>query len=266
MGVRLREGRYFTQFDGPEQAPVAIVNEAMARRLWPNQDAIGKRFRTKDAKAALIEIVGVAKQGKYGSPAEDPVSFFYLPQTQAPTQYRVLQIRAAAAPGVLIPLVEERIRTLASGLPVFGVETMEQTLEGGNGLFLFRISASLTAALGFVGLALALVGVYGVISHVAAQRTHEIGVRLALGADRGDILKMVLRQGLALVGAGVLAGLLLAFIATRGLANLLVGVGPGDPLTFTLVSAFLVAVGLLASSIPARRAMKVEPLQALKYR
>lgn len=265
MKVPIIRGRAFASGDTEKSSLVAIVNEAMAERFWPKQNAIGKRFRARDSASALIEIVGVTKQGKYGSPAEDPSPFFYLPQAQAPTHYRVLQIRTAAAPEVLIPAVEKQIRALAPGLPVFGVETMEQTLEGGNGLLLFRMGTNLTGALGFLGLGLSLVGVYGVISYAAAQRTHEIGVRMALGADRGDILKLVLRQGLILVGAGVLAGLLVTFIASHAIANLLLGVAPGDPLTLSSVAIFLAAVGLLASYIPARRAMRVEPLRALKY-
>jgi predicted permease len=265
MKVPIIRGRAFTTGDNEKSQPVAIVNEAMARRFWPHQEPIGKRFRTGGTSGRLIEIIGVTRQGKYGNPAEDPTSFFYLPQAQNPTLYRVLQVRTASAPGVLAPLVEEQVESLAPGLPVFGVETMEETLEGGNGLLLFRIGANLTGALGFLGLALALVGVYGVISYIATQRTHEIGVRMALGANRRDILKMVLRQGLLLVGAGVIAGLVLAFLVTRSLASLLVGVGTADPLIFTSVAFFLLAVGLAASCIPARRAMRVEPLIALKY-
>jgi predicted permease len=265
MRIPIIGGRAFTVEDTEKSPRVAIVNENMAARFWPNQDAIGRRFRAGAPDSAMIEIVGVTKQGKYCGPAEDPTPFFYLPQAQAPTSYRVMQIRAAVAPDALIPVVEEQIRALAPGLPVFGVETMEQTLAGANGLLLFRMAAGLTAALGFLGLGLALVGVYGVISYVAAQRTHEIGVRMALGADRKDILRLVLRQGIVLVGAGVLAGLLVTFVASHAIANLLLGVRPGDPLTLSAVAAFLGAVGLLASYIPARRAMKVQPLKALNY-
>jgi predicted permease len=265
MRVPIVRGRTFTERDNETSPPVAVVNEAMARRLWRDRDPIGKRFRTKDAWGKLLEVVGVTRQGKYGSPAEEAASFFYLAQAQYPTPYRVLQIRAATAPEALIPLVEDQIHALAPGLPVFGVETMEQTLAGPNGLLFFRIGAALTAVLGFLGLALALVGVYGVISFVATQRTHEIGVRMALGASRSNILKIVLGHGLALVGAGVLGGFALTFMVTRGLASLLVGVGPGDPVISTLVAALLLAVGLVASAIPARRAMNVEPLKALKF-
>jgi predicted permease len=265
LKVPIVRGRAFTNRDNENSPPVAIVNEAMARRLWPDHDPIGKRFRTGNAPGKLLEVVGVTRQGKYGSPGEDGTSYFYLAQAQYPTPYRVLQIRAAGSPGVLIPLVEGQIHALAPGLPVFGVETMEQTLEGPNGLLFFRIGAALTAVLGCLGLSLALVGIYGVISFVATQRTHEIGVRMALGASRGNILKIVLGQGLALVGAGVLVGFVLTYTVTRGLSSLLVGVGPGDPFISAQVAALLLAVGVLASAIPARRAMKVEPIKALKY-
>ena len=265
MRVPVVRGRAFTEDDKENTPLVAMVNEQMAHEFWPNQDPIGKRFRTKSADGKLVEVVGVTKQGKYTGPAEDPTAFFYLPQAQDPSHFRVLQLRTSGSPESMIPVVTQQIHSLAPELPVFGVESMEKTLEGGNGLFLFRIATRLTGALGGLGLGLALVGVYGVISYAAAQRTHEIGVRMAMGADRADILKMVMRQGLKLVGVGVVAGLVITFAATRGISSLLVGVSPSDPLTLLLVAFFLAGVGLLASLIPARRAMRVEPLKALKY-
>ena len=178
---------------------------------------------------------------------------------------RTLQVRTSGAPEALIPDVEREIHSIAPGLPLLNVESMEQTLEGINGLFMFRMGARFAGALAGLGLVLALVGVYGVISYAAAQRVHEIGVRMALGASRGNILKMVLRHGARLIGIGLAAGLLCAFGLTRVIGGLLVGVSPGDPLTYAAVAVFLAAVGLMASYIPARRAMNVEPLKALKY-
>jgi ABC-type antimicrobial peptide transport system permease subunit len=174
-------------------------------------------------------------------------------------------MRTASAPEALIPVVEQQIRSLAPGLPLVDVQTMEQSLGGANGFFLYRMGSRFTVVLGLLGLVLALVGVYSVISYAAAQRTHEIGVRMALGADRGDILKMVLRQGFVLIGAGLVSGVVLAFLAARGIGSLLVGVSPSDPITLTSVALLLAAVGLVASYIPARRAMNIEPLRALKY-
>jgi putative ABC transport system permease protein len=142
---------------------------------------------------------------------------------------------------------------------------MRQSLQGVNGFFLFRFGAQLTSTLGLLGLILALVGIYSVVSYAAAQRTQEIGIRMALGAGRGDILKMVLRQGVGVVGVGLALGLALAFAGTRVLADLFVGVKPADPLTFTAVAILLSGVALLACWIPARRATRVDPLVALRY-
>jgi predicted permease len=265
MRTPLLRGRTFTDQDTEKAPLVAVVNEYMAHRYWPNEDAMGKRFSIKGPAGPFMEIVGIAKQGKYTGPGEDPTAFFYVPEEQNPNLVRTLQLRTSGAPEQMIPEVERAIHAMAPGLPLVGVESMEQSLEGVNGMFGFRMATRFAGALGLLGLILALVGVYGVISYTAAQRTHEIGVRMALGADRKDILKMVLRQGVILVGGGVVVGLALTFVLARGISSLLVGVSSSDPLTFTLAAVFLAGVGLVASFIPARRAMNVEPLRALKY-
>ena len=265
MRVPLVRGRLLTEQDTEKTPMVAVINEAMAKKLWPNQDPLGKRFSSKSPAGPFIEVVGVAKQGKYNDPVDCTTLFYYQPLAQNPSTFATLQILTASAPEPLIPVVEEKIHSLAPGLPLTDVQTMEQSLGGGNGFFLFRMGSRFTVILGLLGLVLALVGVYSVISYAASQRTHEIGVRMALGAGRGDILKMILRQGLVLVGAGLLAGLVLTFLAARGIGSLLVGVTPSDPLTLISVAFLLAAVGLIASYIPARRAMNTEPLRALKY-
>jgi len=264
MRIPLLRGRQLTEQDNEKAPKVAVINEAMAKKLWPNQDPLGKRFRIQK-DPALVEVVGVTKQGKYNDPVDDTVLFYYQPLAQNPSTFVTLQLRTAGAPELLIPEVEQQIHSLAPGLPLTDVQTMEQSLGGVNGFFLYRMASRFTVTLGLLGLLLALVGVYSVISYAAAQKTHEIGVRMALGAGRGDILKMVLRQGLVLVGAGLLAGLVLTFLAGRGIGSLLVGVSPSDPVTLVAVALLLAAVGLVASFIPARRAMKIEPLRALKY-
>ena len=265
MRVPVLRGRVFNDQDTEKSPRVAIINEAMARRFWPNQDPLGKTFRKDSVLGPLLQVVGVTKQGRYIVPFEQGTSFFYVPVDQNPSTLRTLQLRVTGAPEALINDVEREIHALAPGIPLIDVETMEHSLEGANGLFLWRMGERFASGLGLLGLLLALVGVYGVISYAAAQRTHEIGVRMALGADRADILKMVLVQGAILVGVGVVLGLLAAFPLTHLFANFLIGVSSGDPLTFVLVAAFLGSVGLLASYIPARRAMNVEPLRALKY-
>ncbi len=265
MRVPLLRGRLFTDQDTDKTPRVAIVNEAMANKLWPGQDALGKRFSDTAASGPFLEVVGIAKQGKYNDPVDTTTLFYYEPIAQNFRSFVTLQLRTAASPEALIPVVEQQIRSLAPALPLTDVQTMEQSLGGVNGFFLFRMGSRFTVVLGLLGLVLAVVGVYSVISYAASQKTHEIGVRMALGAGRGDILKMVLRQGFVLVGAGLFAGLVLSFLAGRGIGSLLVGVSPSDPVTLISVALLLAAVGLVASYIPARRAMNVEPLRALKY-
>ncbi|HYL91679.1 MAG TPA: ABC transporter permease [Alphaproteobacteria bacterium] len=265
MRVPLLRGHGFTLQDTEKSPHVAIVNEQMAKQFWPKGDPIGKRFSMTGAAGPFFQIVGLTGTGKYTGPAEDPTAFFYVPLDQVFQATRVLQLRTGVPPEVLAPQIESQIQALAPGLPVFSVEDMKQTLEGVNGMFLFRMGSRLSTALGGLGLILALVGVYGVVSYVATQRTHEIGVRMALGASRVDILKLILRQGLVLVGSGAVIGLLLTVAVSRGLADMLVGVSPTDPLTLGLVTALLVSVGVLASLVPARRATLVEPLQALRH-
>ena len=265
MRIPLLRGRAFTARDNEKAPLVAVVNEVMANKYWPNQDPIGKRFSIRGAEGPFIEVVGLSKQGKYGNPGEEPTPFFYLPEEQSTPLVATLQLRSSVSPETLGPQAEALIHQLAPGLPLFSMETMEQSLEGANGLFLYRMSTRFSGALGLVGLMLAMVGVYGVISYAAAQRTHEIGVRMALGASRGDILKMILRQGLFLIGGGVISGLLLTFLAARGLNSLLVGVSGSDPVTLVLASFLLASIGFMASFIPARRAMNVEPLRALRF-
>jgi predicted permease len=264
MRIPVLRGRALNEQDNEKAPKVAVINEALAKKLWPNQDAVGKHFSAKTG-GPQMEVVGVTKQGKYNDPVDDATLFYYQPIAQNPTTFVTLQLRTAGAPEMLIPTVEQLIHSLAPGLPLTDVQTMEESLGGVNGFFLYRMGTRFTVTLGLLGLVLALVGVYSVISYAAAQKTHEIGVRMALGAGRDDILKMVLRQGFVLVGAGLVAGLVLTFVAGRGLGSLLVGVSPSDPLTLIVVTLLLGGVGLVASFIPARRAMRIEPLRALKY-
>jgi putative ABC transport system permease protein len=264
MRIPLLRGRALTEQDTDKTPRVAVINEAMANKLWPGQDALGKRFSDAAPSGPFIEVVGIAKQGKYTDVVDTTTMYYYQPIAQNFRSFVTLQMRTAA-PEALIPVVEQQIRSLAPGLPLTDVQTMEQSLGGANGFFLYRMGSRFTVVLGLLGLVLALVGVYSVISYAASQKTHEIGVRMALGADRGDILKMVLRQGFVLIGAGLVSGVVLAFLAGRGIGSLLVGVSPSDPVTLISVALLLAAVGLVASYIPARRAMNIEPLRALKY-
>lgn len=263
--VPLLRGRAFRESDNENAPQVAIVNQRMAEQFWPHEDAVGKRFSVNGLSGPFLEVVGIAADGKYVFIAESPQPFFYRPLAQNFQSFRTLQIRTSVAPESLIAPVEQEIARLAPDLPIFNAQTMEQQLEGGNGFMVFREGAQQAGMMGLLGLLLAVVGVFGVVSYAAAQRTHEIGIRMALGAGRRDILRLVLRQGVRLVAIGVGLGAAAAWGLTRAMGKLLIGVSSTDPLTYAGAIAVLAAVALLACYIPARRASRVEPLVALRY-
>jgi macrolide transport system ATP-binding/permease protein len=265
MKIPLLRGRSFADADNTASLHVAIVNQIMAERFWPGENPIGKRFTVGETGDTLWQVVGIAQNGKYGMLAEDPQPYFYLPLTQHFEHMRVLQIRTSVPPETLMLPVQQTVKELEPGLPIFSLRTMADSLSGANGFMIFRTAALLASCIGGMGLVLAVVGVYGVVAFAASQRTREIGIRMALGASRGQILKFALRQGIwtVLVGAGL--GLLAAFGLSHGVANLLMGVRATDPLTFVSATVLLIAVALCAGYIPARRAMKLDPMVALRY-
>ena len=265
MRIPLLRGRAFRENDDEKAPLVAIVNQSMAQQFWPNENPVGKRFSLKSANGPFVEVVGLTGDGKYIFIGWDKEPYFYVPLAQNFTTYRSLQIRSSVPPESLISQVQSEVHALDPNMPASDVETMNQALAGGNGFFIFKVGAILAAALGLLGLILAVVGVYGVVSCAASQRTHEIGIRMALGASRRDILMLVLRQGLVLVIGGVLAGALLAGTLTRSMATLLVGVSPTDALTFATAIILLSGIGLWACYAPACRAMRLDPMVALRY-
>jgi predicted permease len=267
MRVPLLRGRVFTEFDDEKTPPVAVVNQAMADKFWPKQDPLGKRFTLNNPGGAtqVVQIVGLAPTGKYAFISESPTPFFYVPMKQNYTSTHALQIRSSVPPESLILPVESAIHSLAPDLPIMEVTTMEQTLAGPNGLQVFQVGARAAGILGAIGLILATVGVYGVVSFAAVQRTREIGIRMALGGTPRDVLRLVLRQGVGMVIAGLGVGLLAAWGLTRLVGRLLIDVSPSDPLTYATVAVLLSAVALLACWIPARRATRVDPGTALRY-
>jgi predicted permease len=265
MRIPLFRGRVFRENDDEKAPLVAIVNQTMAHQFWPNEDPIGKRFSLKSATGPFAEIIGVTGDGKYVFIGWDKEPYFYVPLAQSYTSYRSLQIRSSVPPETLITQVQNEVHVLDPNMPASDVQTMRASLAGGNGFFVFKLGAILAAALGILGLVLAAVGVYGVVSFAASQRTHEIGIRMALGANRRDILLLVLQQGLVLVIGGVLSGALLAWAITHSMATLLVGVSPTDALTFSTAILLLGGIGLWACYAPARRAMRLDPMVALRY-
>jgi predicted permease len=268
LRVPLHRGRVFAKADSEKAAKVAVINEAMAKKFWPNEDVLGKRFRLSGAQGlenGFIEIVGVVQDGKYRGVVEEPQPFFYVPLEQSYMPLRTFHVRTSVPPESMEVQIAAELQNLAPGLPISGVRTLKEDLEGINGYLFFHLGAQLTAAMGALGLILAVVGVYSVVSYAAVQRTHEIGIRMALGAKPRDILRMVLSQSLIMIGLGLGIGLAIAFAGTRLLASLLVGVKSNDPATFIVVVGTLVSVALLACWLPARRATQTSPLVALRY-
>lgn len=265
MRVPLLRGRAFRENDDDKAPLVAIVNQTMARQLWPNEDTIGRRFSLKSATGPFVEIVGVASDGRYVFIGWDKEPYFFVPLAQNYAAYRSLQIRSSVPPESLITDVQREVHTLDANMPMSDVQTMKESLSGGNGFFIFRVGAILAAAIGILGLTLAVVGVYGVVAFATSQRTQEIGIRMAVGADQRAILVLILRQGLLLVGAGVLSGVLLAWALTRSMATILIGVRPMDPLTFVTATLLLAGIGLWACYAPAKRAMHLDPMVALRH-
>ena len=276
LRMKILEGRAFTESDTSTSPLVALVNEAMAKQLWPRQDAVGRRFSYKGAQGpvgsarqgnsdSLVTVVGVVQNARVQGLLDAPGNFFYVPQTQNYKATHVLQLRTSVPPQLLRAPVEALVRELEPNLPIYDVMTMEQAVAGANGYFLFKMGAGLAAALGILGLILAVVGVYGVVSYGATQRQHEIGIRMALGARPAGVLGLIIRQAVILVGAGIGIGVLAALGVNRLLLSLLVGVTSSDPLTLVTVCGLMLAVALLACYIPARRATKVDPLVALRH-
>jgi macrolide transport system ATP-binding/permease protein len=266
LRIPLQAGRRFTNADSETAPKVAIINQTMAKKFWPNETPVGKRFSFKGPTGPFVEVVGVVQESKYKNVIEDPAEpFFYIPLEQGYEQFRTLHVRTSVPPETLAPPIAAQIHEIGPNIRVSQVETMSRALEGLNGFFVFRFGAQLSGTMGLLGLILAVVGVYSVVSYAAAQRTHEIGIRMALGATPGDILQMVLRQSLGVVAMGVAIGLAAALAGTRALANLLVGIGPSDPVTFVAVLILLSGVAFLACWVPARRATRVSPIMALRY-
>jgi len=262
LGISLLSGRDFTETDAQQAPKVLIINEAMANRFWADQNPIGKRlklFGDQDYR----EVVGIVGDSKYNSLTEPRRPFLYLPLLQEYAPQVNLHVRTSSDPKTLVAALRGEVQAIDPSLPALNVETLSERVE--NSLGGERTQATLLGSGGLLALLLAAVGLYGVMSYTVAQRTREIGIRMALGAGRGNVMGLVLKQGVTLVSAGVVLGLGAAFGITRLLSSLLFGVSAVDPLTFIGTSVVLLAVSLLASYIPARRATKVDPLIALRY-
>jgi putative ABC transport system permease protein len=267
MEIPLLQGRTFDTHDVLKAPHVVIINETLARRYFPDADPIGKRITLNDETNPKEEdwetIIGVVKDTKPRALDGDPVAEMYMPFAQAPQRSMALMIRTTNKPEGMIASVRREVQTLDPNLPVYNVRTMGGVIS--ESIAAQRFRTSLLGVFAVIALILALIGIYGVMSYAVTQRTHEIGIRMALGAQTSDVLKLVVSNGLALALTGVLVGLAASFALTRVMSQLLFGVQPTDPLTFMVIALLLTGVSLLACYIPARRAAKTDPMIALRY-
>jgi predicted permease len=262
LGIPLLLGRKFTDADRKDTQQVAIVNEAMTKQFWPNENAVGKRFHFF-GETALREVVGVARNTVVNVIGEDPQPLAYLPLTQDYAPAVTMQVRTKGQPEAVIGEVRSQVQSLDTNLALTNLNTIGELLD--QGLWAPRMGAVLLTGFGGLALLLAVVGVYGVLSYSVNQQTREIGIRMAMGAQSGRILGLVVGQGMRLAIVGLLLGTLIALAATRVLSSLLFGVSAHDPLIFGGVSLILAIAAILACYIPARRATKVDPIIALRY-
>jgi len=266
MDTPIQKGRGFLESDREDTPLVAVVNEHMATHYWPNRDALGQRFHLGAATGPLIEIVGIARKAKYAWIAEPPMDFVYLPFRQHPRSQMSLVVESNAPDAASLgPVLRGVVHSLDPDMPVFDVRTMREffTLRAVRSS---NIIIQVVGGMGLLGLLLAVVGLYGLVAYSVSRRTREIGIRMAIGADRGKVVWMVLRQGLELGVAGVAVGLVLSFFACRMATSVfsLVALNGVDPLIFVVLPLLLLLVTVLATWAPARRASLIDPMRALR--
>jgi putative ABC transport system permease protein len=262
LGIPLQRGRDFENSDNEKSQNVVIINESMAAQFWPDQDAIGKRFKFFD-DPDYRQVIAIARDSKYNNLVEERRPFVYVPLQQTYAPGLNLYVRAEGDPRSLVVALRGEVQSIDPTLSLLNIETLAERVH--RSLTGQRMQAALLGVFGMLALVLASVGLYGVMAYSVAQRTREIGIRMALGAQRRNVLGLVLRQGAVLLASGVGLGLAVAFLVTRGLASLFFGISAFDPLAFIGTSVLLAVVALFASYIPARRATRIDPTIALKY-
>jgi putative ABC transport system permease protein len=264
MGVPILRGRGFLSSDTGDAPSVAVVNEFFAKHYWPNSDAVGKRIRLESAAGAPVEIVGVAQTVKYKDSFDKKMDFVYLPLAQHPVARLILMLKSSGDPLQLVEPVKDVVRTLDSNMPMLETRTYED---------LYRYSAvdgpaiavELVGTLGAVGLLLAIAGLYGVVAYNVSRRTHEIGIRMAIGARPLDVLRLMMGKGLVLAGIGTAIGLGMGFALERLMNSMLFNAGGVDLLVYLVVVPLMVLVTMLAAYVPARKASRIAPTVALRY-
>jgi putative ABC transport system permease protein len=263
MGIPLLKGRLFTDHDNADSPRVVAIDETLARQFFPNQDPLGRHLQIPDASRPAREIVGVVGAVRDTGFDQQPQPTIYFPYLQTGDQTMSLVVRTDSQPAAILPSIKGAIWAVDKDQPIFNVKTMDEIISGV--VSAQRLAFVLLGIFAFLALALAAVGIYGVTSYSVSQRTHEIGIRMALGARESDMLRLVVGHGLTLAVVGVALGAAGALVLTRFLASMLYGIRPTDPLTYLGVSLLLTAVAMVASYIPARRATKVDPMEALRY-
>ena len=263
MQIPLVDGRDFDDRDHLKSQRVVIINQEMAETLWPGESAVGKRILIGTDSREPIEVVGVVKTGKYRNLAEDPKPYFYYPMTQRRPASMNLVMRTSVDPRGLAGSIRKEMQKIDRAVPISSVKTMTEHLT--YALWAPNMAASFSLAFGVLAILLSAVGLYSVMAYVVSQRTREVGIRMALGANRADVMKMITVQGMRLAVIGVVIGLLLSLGLARALSSLLIGVRGYDVTTFVIVSGLLVLVAFVACYLPARRATKIDPLVALRY-
>jgi predicted permease len=268
IGLAILKGRRFRATDSADAPKVAIVNELFTQRYWPGQEPLGKRFRLDNSRGPWVEIVGVAKMSKYNFIINRDMEFVYLPYRQRPPHSMFLLAESVGDPSSLVAPLREVVRRLDANLPISNVRTVEEHYRM-RVVSILNVVIAIIGAMGMMGLALDIVGLYGLVAYAVSRRTKEIGIRMAIGADPSAVLRMVVRQGMVIAAAGLGLGLLASVGAARGLAAVFPGGPRGDGRTdfvaFPLVAATVLAVTLLAAYIPARRASRINPLEALRH-
>lgn len=265
MSIPILRGRAFDNTDQEARLPVAVVNQTMAERVWPHQDAVGKSFRQAADSPVWFRVVGVARDAMYLNPFVSSQSFFYVPIAQQYEPARTLQVRSSGPPMALAASLYPLLHTVAPGVPIASMLTMRQQLQGVNGFYLFNVNANMAAVLAVIGLSLAAVGIYGVLSHSTARRTREIGVRMALGATPLNVQRLILTEGARLFGIGAAVGVALSMALGAALVQVLPAVRGLDLLSLLAAVLVVSATALLACAIPARRATSSSPSEALRH-
>jgi putative ABC transport system permease protein len=259
-GLPLLRGRDFGPLDTEKSAKVIIINESMAKKFWPGEDPIGRSFNDGDT---AFEVIGVAADTKYRNLREPSRLALYQPLTQSYRSSMNLLVRTANDPSTMAPAIQTQLHSIAPTLAVFNIRTLFEHV--GGSLYVEKMESLLLVFFGSLALMLTAIGLYGVVAYSVSQRTREVGIRLALGAQKRDVQKMILAKGLTLVVWGAGFGFIGVYWLSRLVATQLYGIGSNDPATLATVAAILLAVALLASYLPARRATKVDPLVALRY-